>query len=537
MANNIVDTMGWDTVTAITYKDVNDSIVQQGSSPTSFTQVAPDNSASVSGSFGQWALSTGGSGADIMMMLPVTSGTVTVQGTDYPIASATATVLVRANFLPQPNAPNSQALVLQTAPTASVTLPASVESLQPAQSNFLADAALRQLLQDWLNNNLQDFNHTFAVVDFNAEFSVEGLNWLRPSHTGYAVAEPSTGATLDNSVFAVMCLIDGNTNVAGLEFQVSPFAIPADKKAGFVISSEKFLKHMMLDAMPMMFDGIPNEKSSEYFKIDNDGTRITNIQPVTLRDTKLDNGKIVNPTIDARKYSIAVNETELQIGMTDATFEYSPGITVHLNYEGASTLSFDATNDILDLMVVSQSGSGSVEVGQGLRIAEIVISVVALVLSVVGGIGAGVGKAASKAVQEAAQAAAEAAEAAGESTSAIGTVTAEGAESAQAMNQATVTALRGLVAGTPAEVSQFAATCFSVAKFAGLGAAAFGIPSAIMPIVEAAARGDYQSMLKVTNLTDDALGKATMWPAGVPGYTLVSAELNGALQFGLDHRV
>ena len=39
---------------------------------------------------------------------------------------------------------------------------------------------------------------------------------------------------------------------------------------------------------------------------------------------------------------------------------------------------------------------------------------------------------------------------------------------------------------------------------------------------------------KITELTDNALGRAVMWPEGVPRYTLASAQLNGALQFGLD---
>ena len=88
---------------------------------------------------------------------------------------------------------------------------------------------------------------------------------------------------------------------------------------------------------------------------------------------------------------------------------------------------------------------------------------------------------------------------------------------------------------TGVELSEIAARAFSVAKVAGLGAFATVLSPSITQILEGVAQGNYQSMPKITDLTQNALDKATMWPEGVPGYKLVSAELNAALQFGLDH--
>jgi hypothetical protein len=522
MASNIVDTNGWDTVAAISYKDVNDSIVSQGSAPQHFAQSAGDGSASVTADFGQWALTTGGAGADIMMSLPITAGTVTVLGEDYPITPTTATILVRANFLPQPDNPARKNLQLRTTPLSAGDEVVSVEDVAPAQPNFLANAALKQLLQDWLNANLQEFNHTFAVVDFEAQFTLEGVGWLRPSHTGYAVAEPAANPTLANSVFAVMCLVDGKTDTQGLVFQVSPYAIPAGRKAGFVISAEKFLQHMMLDAMPLMFKDILDRPAADYFRIDNDGTRIINTKPLTLFETKLDNGKIVTPSLKDRQFSIEVHETELKILIVEMEFGYSPGITVRLTYEGAATLSFDAVNGILDLSVVSQWGSGSVEVSKGLRIAEIVLGASSIVLAVVGGLGGAISRTANAAVESATQ----------------GTLGVAEAGAADAIEQAaaTITCCKGLIAGTPQEVTQIAARAFTVAEVAGIGCFCTTLMPAITAIVSAVAEGNYQSMPKITDLTDNAVGRAVIWPEGVPGYALASAELNGALQFGLEYR-
>lgn len=522
MPTNIVDTNGWDTVAAISYKDVNDSIVSQGSAPQHFAQSAGDGTASVAGDFGQWALTTGGAGADIMMSLPITGGTVTVGSQPYPITPATATILVHANFLPQPGNPARKTLQLRARGLSAGEEVVSVEDMVPAQPNFLVNAALRQLLQDWLNANLQEFNHTFAVVDFNAEFTLEGMQWLQPSHIGYAVAEHATGATLENSVFAVMCLIDGSTSTEGLVFQVSPYAIPAGRKAGFVISSEKFLQHMMLAAVPLMFKGIQDKPPADYFRIDNDGTRIINIKPLTLLKTRLENGKTVTPSVKDRGFSIEVNETELKISIAEMEFTYSPGITVKLMYDGAATLSFDTLKRILDLSVVSQSGSGSVEVGEGIIITEIITGVASIVLAVVGGLGGAFGRTANVAIRSATEAGLGAAEA--------------GAADAAEAAAATVTCCKGLISGTAQEVSQIAAKAFTVAKVAGIGCFCAGTTYGIMEIVKAVAENDYQSMPKITDLTDNAVGKAVIWPQGVPGYALASAQLNGSLQFGMEYR-
>ena len=172
---NVVDTNGWDTVAAIPYRDVNAAIIANSASPPNFSQTASDGSASANGTFGQWSLTTGGAGPDLMMSLPITGGTVTVGTTSHPITACVATVLVHAAFLPQPDHPHLKALRLSAAAVGDPANTAAVQSLVPAQPNFLANAALGQLLQDWLNANLQSFNHVFAVVDLDAEFTVEGL--------------------------------------------------------------------------------------------------------------------------------------------------------------------------------------------------------------------------------------------------------------------------------------------------------------------------------------------------------------------------
>jgi Clostridium P-47 protein len=511
---HVVDTAGWHTVSAISYTDVNKAISQQAAYPTSFEQSASDGTASVSGTFGPWTITTGGSGPNIAMALPITGGTVTVSGTPSTITPCTATIQVRADFLPQPD--NSMVQNLQLQQDQAV----SVESCLPAQSGFLADASLKQLLQDWLNANLQQFNHTFATVDLDAKYDNEGVKWLAPSWQSYAVAEPQT-PTLDSSVFAVLCLIDGTQPSTGLVQQISPYAIPNHADASFLISPDKFLQHMMLASMPLMFVGIDHAPVTNNFKIDNDGTSILNKTKLQLQPMQLENGNIVKPTVDAGNFTLQLDTTELIITVTDMQFTYTPGIDVHLTYSGRSTIRYDSGRGVLTLSVTKQTGSGSVEVSKGLEVTEVVLGVASIVLAMVGGIGGVVSRTANAAVE-------------GAAVGTLGVAEAAGEDAAQA-ETAMIAALGCLIRGTPAQVSQIAARCFAVAKVAAITAFCTTLLPAAVQVLQAIADGKYDSLPKITDLTDGAVGKTVIWPASVGTFALASAQLNQALQFGLKH--
>lgn len=507
-----VETNGWHTVTAISYKDVNRAIAS-AKGPSSFSQQDAGGSASITGTCGPWQLTTGGSGPLLMMALPILDGKIAIGPNTYLITPCTATVKITATYISSHDAK----MDLVNDPSQAAT----VMSCVPAQKDFLADAVLQKLLNEWLTSNLGMFSAVFATVDFDAQYATDGLKWLKPSDKGYAVAEPMHGATLSNSVFGVLCLIDGDTQSDGLVWQISPQAIPPGADAAFIVSQETFLQHMLLAAVPSMFKGIGQDPPEKHFAIDNLGTRILNTGTVTLLPVKLSNGRVVTPSVQAKNFAIQLDESELEIAITDMEFEFSPGITVKLTYNGRCTISLDNDHHILQLKVTTQSGSGSVQVSKGLQIAQIVLGVASVVLSLVGGVGGAVGRSASAAVTTATEATLGTAEAVGE----------DAATSAQAA----ISCCRGLISGTPAEISEIAARCFTVARVGMIGAFATTLMPAITQILVAVESGDYKSMPKITDLTGEAVGKTVIWPTEVGEFKLASAGLNGAFQFGLAH--
>ena len=76
--------------------------------------------------------------------------------------------------------------------------------------------------------------------------------------------------------------------------------------------------------------------------------------------------------------------------------------------------------------------------------------------------------------------------------------------------------------------------CFAtVAKVAIVGGIVAGIGVVIPQVMKAMADHNFQDTPKVSDLASAAIGGAVTWPEGVPGFTLASAQLNGALQLGL----
>ena len=303
MSNQAVDTNGWHTVAAVHYADLNRAILAEGKTPPGFDIAASDGSAQAKGTFGPWSLQTGGSGPLIMMALPITGGTITIGGKATPITPCTATVKITASFLDEGTLKHT----LQN----DQTVPVSVESCLPKQPGFMGEAVLVELLGMWLNQNLGEFNAVFGAVDLDAEYVSEGLSWLKPSFKGYGVAEHAINPTLENSTFAILCLIDDQAPPDGLANMVSPYAIPDGCDAAFLLSPDKFLTHMMLASTPLMFQNIDNDPAGDHFVIDNQGTRISSTSSLTLKPFRLSGGKLVDSAvIDAgAPYLFVINFT------------------------------------------------------------------------------------------------------------------------------------------------------------------------------------------------------------------------------------
>lgn len=515
-----IDTYGWHTVAAVTYAEINRAIAAAGSAPASFTATSADQSVSAANiGFGAWTLAQGGSGGDISMQIAVRGGTIAGPfgaggaAATLPVSDTTFPIIVKAQYVSHTGA-SLLALVLDH--SQAVGVGASLGN--PPTSSTLANAALRDLLQQWLNANLNAFNMVFASVDLDADYVHAGLSWLKPSFRGYAVSEPPSGATMDNCVFAVLCLVDGELPPSNIAYAVSPYAIAAGNRAAFLLSAPKFLEHMMFGAMPVMFSNVAPGKSPDYFKLSGDGTQITNTQALTFNALKLENGNTVSPTVEALNFTIQADGTDLVMAVSDMSFAYTAGVTAHFNYSCRANINLD-DKQRLSVTVATQTGSGNIEVSQGLEIAEFVTGGLAVVAALVGGLG-GIYGAPATAIAEG-----------------TGVTLTRGVNIGQNIEMVEIGAQEAAnftITGVTAPVNRFSSFWLLASKVA----LAVGFVDGLMPLVtetiKAIAANNYDSMPEITVLTDAAVGQTVIWPTAIGGYKLVSAQLNGALQFSLN---
>ena len=241
----------------------------------------------------------------------------------------------------------------------STAAPVSVPSANFKGLSRMYAGAAKDLIAVWLNNNMAEFNNIFATVNLDRELVKDGIPWLAPSFQGYAVAEPMKGATLDNSAFGVMCLIDGRQPGAALAEQISPFAIPDGHKAGFLISEDKFLDHIMLPGLATLFKGLEDKKLTDYFDVVSNGTQIQNKTKLTMRDYKLGD-MTVAPIVEAKQFQIACSATELKLSVYDMWFDVPlfgvihEALTAKITYNGRYRMRLDDKGHTLALDIIQE---------------------------------------------------------------------------------------------------------------------------------------------------------------------------------------
>lgn len=516
------DTQGWDTVAAITYTEVNKAIAQLGSYPKKFSQEADDKSAAASGDFTGWKITTGGSGPKIQMELAIANGRFTPEGETARSFEGSVVIELESEFVPQPG---KSALDLKLSKTAPVTAPsANLKGL----SRLFAGAA-KDLIAAWLTNNIGEFNHVFATVNLDRELVKDGIPWLAPSFQGYAVAEPMTGPTLDNSVLGVMCLIDNGKPGTGLAEQISPFAIPAGHKAGFLISHGKFLYHIMRPGLAMPFKGLDGKNLDDYFEVVGNGTLIQNKTQLTMRDYKL-HDMTVAPIVDVAKFQLQCGATELSLSIYDMWFDVPlfgfihDAMTAKLSYNGRYKMRLDDKGHSLALDIVQESSSAGVVSSQGWQITQYVLGGLS-VLACITGVGAVIG------ARVVGAAAAGATVAAGEAAVLGGVETGE--LTAAGLEEAFAGAAEAMSTGATQGVNQIGINLATAARISFAAAGVLGLAPAIGGIQKAVADGQIQQTPPLQNLIDQGLAKIVQFPATLGQLDLTTAGLNQSLQLGM----
>ena len=255
------DTFGWDTVFAISIDRVNVALshVPESAQYSKMTPVT-GGSSTVQWTFTNWRITEtpGGDQMEVTMdfgpgsrMTSTGSGLSPLVNLDDPQWSCAVTF--RAHF--DATDPTTHKLRAVTADNESW---AEVE-VQPGDQNasFHDVTVLQAIIVDWFNSSeeaVQLFAQEFASVDVGTDVGSGSLAWLKPKRLGYAGAKMADGVTKAMGILAMTT----NKDPITATLELSPYAMLANAAAGYVVSRELVMRHMILPACQASFseDGV-----------------------------------------------------------------------------------------------------------------------------------------------------------------------------------------------------------------------------------------------------------------------------------------
>ncbi|MFE0460268.1 TULIP family P47-like protein [Kitasatospora sp. NPDC058965] len=335
------NTNGWDTVYVIPLPDVNRAIADKKTSPTSWTADLPASLFSPAihgaGGFGTWALATGGSGSIVRMHIPFTA-TVTAGTTAITVTGGTAYVEVKLVYIPQPPAadgtkPNN--LKVRTSggsPDDPVVTVSSVAYTTPAHDASL-DNVLEQLLAQWFNANLQQFQHVFATVNLGEEEAAGDFAWLSPTETDYAYID---NADITKALLGVLCMTENRSSEGAVQ-EIAAGAVPAGARASFNLSLERFMAKMVLPSLPAEFP----HAAAGIFQLGNNDTQIASTTGFTLDPVNVAG---VNYTPNVTTYTMNLDGATMQTYLYIHT-PISPGIDAYCEITYYNTMALATKAD------------------------------------------------------------------------------------------------------------------------------------------------------------------------------------------------
>ncbi|CAH1763917.1 12042_t:CDS:1 [Entrophospora sp. SA101] len=328
-------TNNWDTVFAVRVADVNNAIINgMTKHPEKYPQnwsaevkkSLTSNDYSGNGTFGVWQVTLGGSGTILRMKVPVKNCTIIANSANISVESATAYIEVHLKFLSYNNNENNKVLVVKTTSSSSTETAVLVQSVildnVDPQNNDINNA-LKNLLQNWFNDNLIQFTHVFAAVDLNITAAAgEGFQWLLPTTTSYAYID---GTTENNSVLAILSMVNGNSTDITVQ-SVEAGAIPKGSRACLNISKQLFIKEMILPNMKHVFEKSP----ADNFITTHNGMEVEIKDSVALNSI-FHAGLYYYPTLT--KFTMTINVDTIEMYMF-IHIPISPGIDAYVETTG-----------------------------------------------------------------------------------------------------------------------------------------------------------------------------------------------------------
>lgn len=377
-----VYTYNWDTAFAIPIPDVNQTIVDQKSSPPGFTMTAAD-SYTVSADFGDWQICMGGDGKNVRFSIPMTGIVIDYSsGTRVTCATGSAVIEINLHYIPHETSTdvpsNPRALTVKTTsddPSTPVAALVGQVTLSP-DPGTISTAVFGQGLLDWVNGNLDEFNHIFSVVDLNRMIDQQQWGFVTPNYTSYAYLD---GNSLEDSILGVLTMT-GNRSGENLNEQISASAIPKGSDAGFLLSQERTLYDLVRPAIMVAYPGLTDAT----FLMSNDKTRLYLVPDISVDMPPVDhNGSTYYPKLTA----LTVETDGETYTVTSTTNTYITfGVTSETTATNWYTLNLGTSNNGQTITFVQSQPTDqqfAVHQDPGVIITEVILSIIIGLVSLI----------------------------------------------------------------------------------------------------------------------------------------------------------
>jgi Clostridium P-47 protein len=332
-----METNGWDTISVLNITQVNQQLQARLSQIVmSFSTSWVDGfsgSYEATGNFGPWAI-TGGSGSDIYLTLPITSGTLGPPGqsatTD--ISGMSVTVVVNLEWVP--SAVDSQIQNLQFA-LKSVADPGAsrpeggiyvLSTTDPNNTGFGAEvgAGIAHTLLD----NTDKITYVFAqtgIVDTTT------ATWLQPVKSTYSYHTPAGGS--DN--YLAILSVTTDRDISNLSANIDSGIASAQYPLAFVVSGDLFLQNVILPALPGAF---PNAPAGTFAYTNSEITIVNQFNLPTIQEAAIGYVPVVTAMV------LAIDANALHNVMSGSVYLDLPNAYLMFSSSTVNVLTFDPSD-------------------------------------------------------------------------------------------------------------------------------------------------------------------------------------------------
>lgn len=540
-----ISTNNWDVVSITDLETLNKIInsTQDGSShPDKFDGQDEDHdigiTVSMSGSWGDWTVTSDASGAKVNIRCDITEGSFVLNGNSKNINAGgkSSFVDIELSLAGQPSSadnyvrPGDTVTVdtrcyrLMADPVSPVFVASIVCTNDDINNNSMRIGLLKTLMNEWFNQNLSKIQQVFSVVLLGLEAGNTDFQWLYPSAYSYAA---SSSIDKNSAGFGALTLVDGRTDTAKLSQDIDIAALDLVKPYGanlaLVISKSMFVKHLLMKAAV----GIIKGSTEADFVISETGLSLSNKKEMVWQDFDDGEGNTISPVLPASSFILDLQSDFIHLSITGAHYRPNGMCTVIMGVEQNFRYKVEKNASGEPVFVPDEKGLGTATVNCMVRpddwvgVMEIVLGVISGVAALVAG---GTGVAAWFAGRAAAAVALDAAEE-------VALFTIEGTELVGDETAATVEVIAG-EAGAVAAGRISSPTLMNAVKVFGAIAAITAIPAAVIGITEAVWQGKYDDMPSFHDFARCVTG-TSIWP-GIAHTELKSATLADSFVIGLE---